>query len=75
MTLCYSAGKENHIELPLRDIVFQGSKVQFHFDAAKGDQVVVETAQLPELRLEPGAKLKLSFAAADAIAFQVDEMS
>jgi hypothetical protein len=55
--------------------VFQGSKVQFHFDAAKGDQVVVETAQLPELRLEPGAKLKLSFAVADAIAFQVDEMS
>ena len=75
MNLYSAAGKENHIELPLRDIVFQGSKVQFHFDAAKGDQVVLETARLPEPQLEPGAKLKLSFAAADAIAFQADEMS
>ncbi len=75
MNLCSAAGKENQIELPLRDIVFQGSKVQFHFNAAEGDQVVVETAQLPELLLEPGAPVVVSFAAADAVAFPADGAS
>jgi len=65
-----TAGKGNQIELPLRDVVFQGSKVQLHFDVAEGDRVIVEAAQLPNLRIEPGARLRLSFAAADAIAFQ-----
>jgi putative spermidine/putrescine transport system ATP-binding protein len=64
-----AAGKDNQIELPLRDIVFQGSKVQLHFDVAEDDRVIVEAAQLPNLTIEPGARLRLSFAAADAIAF------
>ena len=64
-----AAGKDNQIELPLRDVVFQGSKVQLHFEVAEGDRVIVEAAQLPDLRLEPGARLRLTFAAADAIAF------
>ncbi len=64
-----AAGKDNQIELPLRDIVFQGSKVQLYFDVAEGDRVIVEAVQLPEQRIEPGARLRLSFAAADAIAF------
>jgi len=64
------AGAENELALPLRDVVFQGSKVQLHFDVAEGDRVIVEAAQLPNLRIEPGARLRLSFAAADAIAFQ-----
>jgi putative spermidine/putrescine transport system ATP-binding protein len=67
--LASAAGKDNQIELPLRDVVFQGSKVQLHFDVAEGDRVIVEAAQLPNLRIEPGARLQLSFAAADAIAF------
>jgi putative spermidine/putrescine transport system ATP-binding protein len=66
------AGKENQVALPLRDIVFQGSKVQFHFTVAQGDQVVVEAAQLPGTPLAPGAPVTLSFAAADAIAFPAD---
>jgi putative spermidine/putrescine transport system ATP-binding protein len=70
-----AVGKDNHIDAPLRDIVFQGSKVQLHFNAAEGDQVVVETAQIPELRIEPGAAVRLSFAAADAIAFPAGEAS
>jgi putative spermidine/putrescine transport system ATP-binding protein len=73
MSLGAAAGKDNHIDLPLRDIVFQGSKVQLHFNAADGDQVVVETAQLPDMRIEPGAGIRLSFAAADAISFPADE--
>jgi putative spermidine/putrescine transport system ATP-binding protein len=73
MSLGAGAGNVNELDLPLRDIVFQGSKVQLHFDGAHGDQVIVETAQLRELRLDPGASLKLSFAAADAIAFPLDE--
>jgi putative spermidine/putrescine transport system ATP-binding protein len=63
---------DNALELPLRDVVFQGSKVQFHFDAAGGDQVIVEAAQLPATPLAPGAPMKLSFAAADALAFPAD---
>jgi putative spermidine/putrescine transport system ATP-binding protein len=63
---------DNELELALRDVVFQGSKVQFHFNAADGDQVIVEAAQLPGLPLAPGAPVKLSFAAADALAFPAD---
>jgi len=63
---------ENELELPLRDVVFQGSKVQFHFAAGAGDQVIVEAAQLPGVPLAPGAPVKLSFAAADALVFPLD---
>jgi putative spermidine/putrescine transport system ATP-binding protein len=66
------AGAENELELPLRDIVFQGSKVQFHFNAGEVDQVIAEAAQLPGMPLAPGAPVKLSFAAADALAFPLD---
>jgi putative spermidine/putrescine transport system ATP-binding protein len=75
MSLGAASHKENQLDLPLRDIVFQGSKVQVHFNAAEGDQVVVEAAQLPEMRLDPGARVILSFAAADAIAFPSDGQS
>jgi putative spermidine/putrescine transport system ATP-binding protein len=65
----HAAGKDNEVELPLRDVLFQGSKVQLHFDAGDDDLVIVEATQLPDLRIEPGVRLRLSFAAADAIAF------
>ncbi|MBV8753146.1 MAG: ABC transporter ATP-binding protein [Hyphomicrobiales bacterium] len=67
-----AGGGDNELELPLRDIVFQGSKMQLHFDAGEGDQVIVEAAQLPGLPLAPGAPVKLSFAPADALAFALD---
>jgi putative spermidine/putrescine transport system ATP-binding protein len=66
-------GEQNRLELPLRDVVFQGSKVQFHFNAGEGDQVIAEAAQLPGLPLAPGAPVKLSFAPADALAFPLDQ--
>jgi putative spermidine/putrescine transport system ATP-binding protein len=66
------AGADNELELPLRDVVFQGSKVQFHFNTGEGDQVIAEAAQLPGMPLAPGAPVKLSFAAADALAFPLD---
>jgi putative spermidine/putrescine transport system ATP-binding protein len=47
MRLGPGIGRENEIEVPLRDIVFQGSKVQLHFAAAVGDRVVVESVPLP----------------------------
>jgi len=72
MTLDPAAGHENQIELPLRDIVFQGSKVQLHFDAPDGDQVLVETAQLPPLPPAPGTKIALRFSAADAMVFPAE---
>jgi putative spermidine/putrescine transport system ATP-binding protein len=72
MDLTLDAGRENVIELALRDVVFQGSKIQLHFSAAEGDQVMVETAQLPALPLAPGTKVKMTFAAADAIAFPAE---
>jgi putative spermidine/putrescine transport system ATP-binding protein len=75
MSLGAASHKDNQLDLPLRDVVFQGSKVQVHFNAADGDQVVVEAAQLPEMRLDPGARVTLSFAAADAIAFPADGKS
>src|ERR1043166_906289 len=67
------AEHENQLELPLRDIVFQGSKVQFHFNAGGRDQVIAEAAQLPGMALAPGAPVKLSFAPADALAFPLDQ--
>jgi putative spermidine/putrescine transport system ATP-binding protein len=66
---------DNRLELPLRDVVFQGSKVQLHFNAGDSDQVIVEAAQLPGMPLAPGTPVKLSFAAADALAFPLDRQS
>jgi ABC-type Fe3+/spermidine/putrescine transport system ATPase subunit len=60
---------DNRIEASLRDIVFQGSKIQLHFEASEPDQILVETSQLPATRLEPGAKLNVGFAKADTMAF------
>jgi putative spermidine/putrescine transport system ATP-binding protein len=60
---------ENRIDASLRDIVFQGSKIQLHFDATEPDQILVETSQFSATRLEPGAKLKVSFAEVDTMAF------
>ncbi|HML14037.1 MAG TPA: ABC transporter ATP-binding protein [Xanthobacteraceae bacterium] len=65
-------GDANELALPLRDIVFQGSKVQLHFAAGAADQVIVEAAQLPGTPLAPGAPVQLSFSAADAMAFPAD---
>src|SRR5262249_14430902 len=44
----------------LRDVVFQGSKVQLHFEARDGDQLMAETADLPHVPA-PGSEIKLGW--------------
>ncbi len=53
----------------LRDAVFQGSKVQLHFDAPEGDRVMVETADLPHGVPAPGTEMKLGWAVADTLIY------
>ncbi|WP_085933481.1 ABC transporter ATP-binding protein [Enhydrobacter aerosaccus] len=53
----------------LRDAVFQGSKVQLHFEAAEGDRLMVETADLPHGVPAPGTELKLGWAVADTLIY------
>jgi putative spermidine/putrescine transport system ATP-binding protein len=75
MSIGAATTKENSIDVRLRDAVFQGSKVQLHFDAAEGDQIMVETTQLPETPLEPGTQIALSFAATDTMVFPTEPTS
>ena len=75
MSIGSATTKENSIDARLRDAVFQGSKVQLHFDAAEGDQIMVETTQLPETPLEPGTQIALSFAATDTMVFPTESTS
>ena len=75
MSIGSAEPKENSIDVPLRDAVFQGSKVQLHFDAAEGDQIMVETSQLPETPLDPGTQVKVRFAAADTMVFLAEATS
>lgn len=53
----------------LRDAVFQGSKVQLHFDAPEGDQLLVETSDLPGGVPMPGSEMKLGWAVADTLIY------
>ena len=75
MSIGSATTKENSIDVGLRDAVFQGSKVQLHFDAAEGDQIMVETTQLPETPLEPGTQIALSFAVTDTMVFPTEPTS
>jgi putative spermidine/putrescine transport system ATP-binding protein len=53
----------------LRDAVFQGSKVQLHFEAPEGDQLLVETSDLPGGVPMPGSEMKLGWAVADTLIY------
>ena len=57
------------VSVRLRDAVFQGSKVQLHFDAQDGDQVMVETADLPDGLPSPGSEIRLGWAVADTLIY------
>jgi putative spermidine/putrescine transport system ATP-binding protein len=52
----------------LRDAVFQGSKIQLHFETTGGDQLMVETADLPGVPA-PGAEMKLGWAVSDTLIY------
>ena len=53
----------------LRDSVFQGAKVQLHFEAPEGDHLLVETTGLPHGIPMPGTEMKLGWAVADTLIY------
>ena len=53
----------------LRDAVFQGAKVQLHFDAPDGDQLLVESSDLPSGVPMPGSEMRLGWAVADTLIY------
>jgi putative spermidine/putrescine transport system ATP-binding protein len=53
----------------LRDAVFQGSKVQLHFETREGDQLMAETADLPHGLPSAGSEMKLGWAVADTLVY------
>jgi putative spermidine/putrescine transport system ATP-binding protein len=53
----------------LRDAVFQGSKVQLHFEARDGDQLMVETADLAHGVPAPGTEMSLGWAISDTLIY------
>jgi putative spermidine/putrescine transport system ATP-binding protein len=57
------------VSAKLRDAVFQGSKLQLHFEAADGDQLMAETADLPHGLPAPGSEMKLGWAVADTLIY------
>ena len=59
---------ENTLTARLCDAVFQGSKVQLHFAARDGDQLMVETSDLPQVPV-PGTDMTLGWAAADTLLY------
>ncbi len=53
----------------LRDAVFQGAKVQLHFETTNGDQLMAETADLPHGVPAPGTEMRLAWAMADTLVY------
>ncbi len=57
------------LKATLRDAVFQGSKVQLHFETRDADQLLVETADLPQGVPAPGTEMRLGWAVADTLIY------
>jgi putative spermidine/putrescine transport system ATP-binding protein len=53
----------------LRDAVFQGSKIQLHFETAGGDRLMAETSELPGAVPSPGSEMRLGWAVADTLVY------
>jgi putative spermidine/putrescine transport system ATP-binding protein len=62
-------GGENSATATLRDAVFQGSKIQLHFEAREGEQLMVETADLAGGVPAPGSRLTLGWSVADTLLY------
>jgi len=60
---------ENSVTAALRDAVFQGAKIQLHFEANDRDQLMVETADIPSGIPAPGTMLALGWAVADTLVY------
>jgi putative spermidine/putrescine transport system ATP-binding protein len=59
----------------VRDVVFQGSKIQVHCDATGSDRIMVEASEIPQGVLTPGATVTLAFAPHDAMVFAGEPQS
>ena len=60
---------ENRTTVPLLDAVFQGSKIQLHFKAPEGDQLMAETADLESGIPSPGSPMSLGWSIADTLVY------
>ena len=60
---------DNAVSATLRDAVFQGSKIQLHFTVADGDQLLVETADLPGGLPASGTQMALGWSVADTLVY------
>jgi putative spermidine/putrescine transport system ATP-binding protein len=61
-------GAENGITARLADIVFQGARVQLHFDAPEGGRLLVEAQEAPA-GAAPGAMLPLGWSVTDTLIY------
>ncbi|MBD3848227.1 ABC transporter ATP-binding protein [Bosea sp. SSUT16] len=59
---------ENRIDATLRDVVFQGGRVQLHFVAPEGGRLLVEAHEVPS-GVAPGVTLPLSWKLADTLLY------
>ncbi len=62
-------GGDNLVRAELRDAVFQGSKVQLHFDSADHDRLLVETADLAGGLPTPGTLMQLAWSRRDTLIY------
>ena len=49
----------------MTDVVFQGSKVQYHFACGEADRLLVEASDLPAQPVDQGTVLRLDWAVDD----------
>ena len=65
--------RANRIEAPLADAAFQGARVQLHFRAPEGGQILVEAPALPAAA-GPGTSLKMSWDVEDTLIYPAPVM-
>lgn len=66
--IVFGTMKENRITAALRDVAFQGARVQLHFDAPVNDAILVEVPSLPAAA-GPGTAMTLSWSVDDTLVY------
>jgi putative spermidine/putrescine transport system ATP-binding protein len=64
--------KDNRITASLRDVAFQGARVQLHFDAPANDAILAEAPSLPAAA-GPGSAMTLSWSVDDTLVYPAPE--
>ena len=64
--------RENSISAALRDVAFQGARVQLHFDAPADDAILAEAPSLPAAA-GPGTRMTLSWSVDDTLVYPAPE--